>query len=622
MRHHDTSVKLADRLCNIAKWVLIYSVVFGNIWGFFSDHMRCADLLIAAGASVAFCAGAAWIFSTRRWQTFVATCFGMQPPVHSTTPIEKTWVWCLVGLLIVIGNLAVVEIAFPFFFTQDDNFSAFLPNVLHAYRNILQGILPTWNPYQYLGIAHASNPQCTFFYPPMFLSYLASRLIFRSEMYTLDIFAWLHLLGGYLIVFLLLRKVEVRPWYAMAGAIAFTLSGFFLILGRGWVSFAYYTVYEALLILQLIALQRGNASWKWLLGTGAIIGLSYYLGCPQMWAYMLLFFTVAVVLMMSSGAVSVRHGLLTVPAVLLGLAVASPLLLPQYQETMRFIQQRTSQLGEGIGHGLLASFFPYPLSFIPYDPRGYSWSQYGPIGWVNGDYQYLTQLYYSGTLFSVIAAVVLLAACGYVVTRCVVQRNVWLGTALIAANLALGAIAGGWLVLSLLPVLSKFRGPFKLIGFLNLFLILGAAIVVERLLRHYRVKQWLEYAGVALVCMLMTYHCLQPHPAFFRFGDKPYPALPATYQPIVTQSHSTTPARIYSFGPYRHGGSNFVWALSLNFPTVYGIPALTGYDPLLSLSPEMTAASKGIKRSFVSAMQAYGVRWIIMTYHCPQKVRG
>ncbi len=73
--------------------------------------------------------------------------------------------------------------------------------------------------------------------------------------------------------------------------------------------------------------------------------------------------------------------------------------------------------------------------------------------------------------------------------------NHWLLMTLFTWLLALGPAGLLWLVLEHLPVLNKMRGLFTLLGFLNIFIIMGASLLLERLFRHYC---WPSRVAVAL----------------------------------------------------------------------------------------------------------------------------
>ena len=90
-----------------------------------------------------------------------------------------------------------------------------------------------------------------------------------------------------------------------------------------------------------------------------------------------------------------------VTALLLGLAICTPVLVPQTMEAKRFYSNR--QLGKdlGIQRAFASMMLPFPLAKLEVTEKEPSYNQYIPLMWggpVNKRYR--GGLYYSGTFFS------------------------------------------------------------------------------------------------------------------------------------------------------------------------------------------------------------------------------
>ena len=70
-------------------------------------------------------------------------------------------------------------------------------------------------------------------YPPTVVSYAIARWGLGNEYYTLEVFAAMHLLAGYLASYAAARTAGLRPALAFVLGISFVLSGYILLVGRG-----------------------------------------------------------------------------------------------------------------------------------------------------------------------------------------------------------------------------------------------------------------------------------------------------------------------------------------------------------------------------------------------------
>ncbi len=113
------------------------------------------------------------------------------------------------------------------------------------------------------------------------------------------------------------------------------------------------------------------------------------------------------------------------------------------------------------------------------------------------------------------------------------------------------------------------------------------------------------------VCGVMLYFCTLPFTSFFTYGDRPYPPLPPAMSALFTARDARTPSRMLGLGQDRSELPGYVFNLQHNFPTVYRLYSVTGYDPLVMELPETQAVAKRLDTDFYHACQKYGIRWIV-----------
>ncbi|MGH9638243.1 MAG: hypothetical protein ACRD72_25695, partial [Candidatus Angelobacter sp.] len=152
-------------------------------------------------------------------------------------PIKRhrsDWRWFGIGLAAVALSLSFIESTNHYFFVQDDNLSQFMPVMMQGGESLLNGIFPVWNPYQYLGMPTCTVGTYALTYPPTYVSYAIADRILHAPLCFLEVFAALHLLGGYAVMYALARRLNVRPFISMLAGVSFALNGYFLIVGRSW----------------------------------------------------------------------------------------------------------------------------------------------------------------------------------------------------------------------------------------------------------------------------------------------------------------------------------------------------------------------------------------------------
>ena len=188
-------------------------------------------------------------------------------------------------------------------------------------------------------------------YPPTYLAYAIARHVLHDEYATLDAFAWLHILVGY-----------AAAWWTAPlggngrhaglhrGGLVLFLSGSILIVGRCWHSFIPLVVWMPLLASRRRADRRGPVSWKWPIGAGLAVGLSYHGTFVESLGLLGDVLCVGDRVAGRHAADPWRRALWLVPqAGMLAAGIVAPLLVVQFR--LAADMSKASGYGEGIGHG-------------------------------------------------------------------------------------------------------------------------------------------------------------------------------------------------------------------------------------------------------------------------------
>ena len=509
-------------------------------------------------------------------------------------------------------------------FVHDDNITQFFPTILQGCQSLERGVFPTYNPYQLLGSPTASVGTYALTYPLTYLSYALAAHALHDPFLTLDVFAVLHLILGYGATFVLARRVGLRPSLALCAALSFVLCGYFCVYTRCWFYMAPVALWTPLLLLCLVRLTNpAPLKPRWVLATGAVIGVYFHAGNAQMWTYSLLLGTVLIVLWQLTGQLRQGRLLWSLLALLVGLAIALPLLLVQANEVSGI--DRQANLKTGTFWGFLALLFPAPLVRV-----NHPGVEQSGISALNHPTNY-APLYYCGPLF---LGVGLLALLSLVIVRwnCVrVGANVWLLCGGVALLLSFGQNGGLAQLLSHLPGFNKFQHSWKFLPFVALFFGLGGGLLVERWLRLLKTPpSWLEPLLLGAIALLLVYNACLSQP-ILSIPEKPYPALSAPLRPLV-ETQDSPQYRSLALAPWvpEWNGPGLVASMSQNFSTVYRLPMVEGYDPLVEKSAlnirvtDQLYSSQHLGRAQLNynpapvprpleALHRYGVRWVFLT---------
>jgi hypothetical protein len=467
---------------------------------------------------------------------------------------------------------------------------------------LADGVFPTYNPYQLLGAPTASAGVYALSYPGTWLSCAIAGALLDDPGATIEVFALVHLGPGFAAAFWAGRSLGVRPSLASAAALSFALCGFFLIAGRSWYYMLPVAAWAPLLVVALEKLRRGEVGVRWTLLTGLVIGVFFHAGNVQMWSYTVVFLALALCLLWYAGEIGFEKVLWSAAALMVGVAIAAPLLVPQWQFAAGL--ERGGGQGGGVVGGLLAMVLPYPLAQAGH-----------PNESGNLDVEYMGHFYYAGTVvigagFAAVLALLAIALANQT-PRPVLARNVWLICGAVALVLALGNRMPLWGLMSHVPPFTKFNQPFKFLVFAILFLSLGGALFLENLLR--RGQRWARYGPVVAVVtgLLMLGHTGLARPSFYTYAEAPYPPLPLEVAEILGAGTGAPGGRVVSISPLRTVAPGYVATLQHNFATLFGVPSIDGYDPLVRATEAYRAADQRLWRNPVESLREYGVRWVL-----------
>lgn len=530
-----------------------------------------------------------------------------------------TWKYAAALIACLAFTIICIEIRTPYYFFQDDNRNYALPLLVHCYRTITGGEFPLFNFHQYAGSPVLSGGAAAALYPFGYFALAVSRAFWGHDFAAIDLLVGFHLMLGALGLFSLIKlwtgNVRAAAWAGLTGVLA----TFVIYVSACWLPFSGLVAYFPWMVYFGLRLVRRPGIRPF---AGLVISrlLLFYIGYPQGFLYAALFecFLVAgaVCLRPEASRDRVWPSLRTyIGTWLVVLVLSAPLLLPMaYQTTISAERQQ-------------------PLSWLAFLYGGYT-----PAIWLLGLLNPFSSAHYNSLPIAAFLgrsmpyfahvgyATLPLLACGFYAffrEGAANRRRRYFFLLFYAA-----AISFAWSVDALapimyhVPILNRFRWPFKLQLFTSLFLVSMAAIGLSWLLRSIRSPRIASLVfGLAMALTvgesLFLYTAI-PARTFRTMQEKP-----PLQEPLKDRLRE---GRVLSVG-YRFEDQDDADSTGFAYASLWGLNQLSGYDPLIPAANRKVAAlTDNFTASFSAPpeelsperMRRWAVKWYVVASYASQ----
>jgi len=519
-------------------------------------------------------------------------------PLRANTVVHSPWGW--IGMTVVAAAILTLEVMSPYYFCQDDALVAELPGTLFALRAVWSGVVPEYNPHNFLGEPGLSMGG-GLFYPPLYASYALARHVLGDEAATFDILAIGQLIVGYWLSFAVARQLAVEPAVAALFAATFILAGPVVVMTRCWHAFGAIAVFVPWLALLVERLRQPLVRWTWAAETGLALGLFYHAGFPQLFLAGSGFFVAGILLYAVWAAIPPRAVVAAAVSLLLGAALVLPVIVQQ-GEIARGMPT-LEPAGEGIARGLVSMLVPVPLARSPL-----------PNDWGNFTDGREGEFYYFGSLLFVLGLVgasraVAAAARGRATA---VPERVHVVLSGLAFLLALGDVGGLWKVVAFLPA-GFGNNAFRIVPWFIFHVTLLGALCWKHLTVWFAfaVRPALRWGVLAIAVALLGWHVTRLDVAFYRYGFAPYPRLPAALEAALS-GESGPQRRVLSIAAMRSTDPTYPLALPHALSCLYEIPTFYGYNPVMWNHRRYKACLDRALDQPTTGLEEYGVGAILV----------
>jgi len=117
-------------------------------------------------------------------------------------------------------------------------------------------------------------------------------------------------------------------------------------------------------------------------------------------------------------------------------------------------------------------------------------------------------------------------------------------------------------------------------------------------------------ASIGLV--LVALHLTRVGIAFYTYGFRPYPQLPAELAKVEDPDEDGRQQRIMTIGAMRSTDPSYPLAMPHNLPCEYEVQAFYGYDLLVQRFGRYNACLERVLTQLQATLAAYGVRWLLV----------
>lgn len=487
------------------------------------------------------------------------------------TSFSKYWGPILLTLTTLIFFL-VLELKHPYYFLQDDNRDYNLPYFVHNYRSILNGEFPLFNFHHFLGSPSFATGASFAFYPFIYLAVFLSQAFWGNYFASIDIFIIFHLLIAGLGFWYLLKSFGLNDRSSFLGAITWPLSSFIVIISNAWCVVVVAASYLPWIVYFSIKFYRKFSYKNFILLISSRL-LLFYFGYVQYFIYSLIFevLTLSILILLENKSKTHKNNMIPIIkyyflSYIITFIFSLPLFLPMwYQMTISAARSNPLEWNQFVN-------ITYPLIKWIVDIL-HPFSEWSDLE----HWAYRLKLSHIGYIGLTFAFSSIAWFCK--------KENIASKKKYLLMSILLGIISLMWssseifnTLIYKIPILNRFRWPFKLTLFTNFYLIILAAIGLHIFFKKLKYnKKFKTNLFVVLILVNLTnfsfIYIFSPPVSFRLHMDK----VPLE-EPLVDKLKG---GRIVSLG-FRYDEPYTLNSIGFAYATMWGLYHFAGYDPLIS----------------------------------------
>ncbi|MFC1898068.1 hypothetical protein ACFLYJ_00690 [Candidatus Cloacimonadota bacterium] len=516
----------------------------------------------------------------------------------------------IVLVIIISISFIILEKIHPYYFLSDDNRTFYLPLFAHNLRALTNGELPLFNWQQYLGIAHFSNFQSAIFYPLTYFSMFLSKLFSGHIFWTMDIAVFFHFIIGSIGFYQLVKYFTEDRSSSIFGGIAWPLSSFSIFITNSWWIFSGVTAWFPWIMLFGFKLLK-KPTFRNLSLLLIFRLLLFYVGHIEYFIHCIIFEFLSIVLIGISlypqnfDFSFIKKYAVSYPITLI---YTLPILLPGWfrmkvsgirSEHFEFTTLHANAMN--LSDWMMGLFNPFKLNpeFYLREQSKFSFGTFphlSHIGYITIllilfciIYSFFKKKFHKQHLFKIVIFVLFLISL------------LW----------SFGMLAG---LLYYIPILNRFRFPFKLLAFSNFYLIFVACFgfcFLAKLIRNLKLKRVIQ--SLLIILSLVNFYLLYSHVYVSLNYHDHFDKIPLE-EPYLDNLKN---GRIFSLAVSESDPFS-IRTLGFNYPLLLGLNHFAGYDPLMPQKNFYACLNIKYRAVYNEAelpieyLRKWGVNWYIL----------
>jgi hypothetical protein len=535
------------------------------------------------------------------------------------------WFFPVTLVFVLLLVFVFIEFRRPYFFLQDDNRVYYLPVFSHVFRSFMNGELAQYNFHQFLGTPSLASGQSGALYPITYIAVGLSQLIWGHVYASIDILVIPHLIIGGVGTYYLMRFFDIDPKVAWFAGLTWPLSSFVVYASDSWVILSFVAAYFPWILLCSLRLHK-RPSLQAMLWVVAVRLLLFYSGHIQFFVYSVIFEFVTTFLYIIAGSEkgtrkfrSLKFLIKHLESYIYVLLLSLPLLLPMWNQ-MLMSSERSGKTPLG---NFFALYFPVDQLLL-----GLLFPFLKPNKNTIYPFMNLLNLSHIGYL------TVILLVFGIVLLIISQKRKAVLYPVKLSIFTIPAILAALWTtsrafncVIYLIPILNRFRWSFKLVFFLDFYLIVIAAFTLAVIMNNLPKK---KFAKTVLLTIIITVQIVN---FSYLYAATPIKSFTVNYDDQLPLEEplgdKLTPGRILSVGyeiPVNPENYNNVSlpasSFGYNYATLWNLDHFAGYEPMItkanqaaSLTLDFTGSAPEEWFNFAEVVEYFrfaGVKWYIV----------
>ena len=497
---------------------------------------------------------------------------------------SRHWYDYLAVALTIAAFLSILELIYPLYFFKNDNIDSYVCVYKYAFESLTKGDVALYNFHQFLGTPFFAQGQNGSVYLPALISVFLSESLFTSAHYSVEISMFIHLMIAGVSMYRLCEKLSVKRTVSFIASVSWALNSFTIYEGRVWLIVVIASAWLPLMICTTLNL-IDNGNLRTYLLAAIPRAIFFYGGHPQFWTYAVifefLFFSLLTVITYYRNKLQIRTILFRyvisyIPTTLICL----PLLLPMWK-VMSTSSSRSAALDveSFLAHNydirslLIGILFPF-MQIDGFEAK----NTFEEIAINASHYGYVL---FFATVFFIIMTF----------------RSLRNGKKEPINNIALASLSS--LIIGVLwecsktvnrliyfiPILNRFRWPYKLNIEVMFFAVLLGAVCLNCLTKNLKAKRMplisITLIGVTILNFAFLYMVIPPKYHGVRVeGD--YTAHHEYYELLSDKRYVSIGFPQWTFNEDLSQEPASVEELNFNTATYFGLENYSGYDVMSS----------------------------------------